>query len=74
MLDKAKSVLQVYVVLFESKETKMALENMVIHYWKYSYLMGRCSCKFNGDRENQALKEKCIAYICSKLIQKVPIL
>lgn len=50
MLDKPKFV-------FESKETKMALEHMVIQYWKYSYLMGTCSCKLNGDREKQALKK-----------------
>lgn len=35
MLDESKFVLQVYVFLFESTEMKMALENMVIQYWKY---------------------------------------
>lgn len=32
MLDKSKVVLQVYVVLFESAEMKMVLENTVIQY------------------------------------------
>lgn len=51
MLDESKFVLQ--VCLFESTEMKMALENTVIQSF---YLMGVHSCKFNGDRVNQALK------------------
>lgn len=36
MLDESKFVLQVYVVvLFESAEMKMVLENTVIQYWRY---------------------------------------
>lgn len=55
MLDESKFVLQVYVILFESTEMKMVLENAVFQYW--SYLTGTQSFKLNEDRVNQALKE-----------------